>query len=106
VEYLKKLGMESIRKHEIGLTEYALEKFSEIDAEVYGPLDAVERCGLVSFNMPGIHPHDVAAILDTEYSVAIRSGHHCAQPLIEHLGEHSSNRASFYVYNTEEEVDA
>ena len=106
VDYLKKLGMNNIRKHEIQLLKYGLEKISEIkDLETYGPKDAENRSGLITFNLKGIHPHDVGSILDSEYGVAIRTGQHCAQPLIERLGQNSSCRASFYIYNTEDEID-
>ena len=106
VDYLNKLGMDNIRKHEEDLMKYCFDKASEIDGiKMYGPTDVNIRGGVFTFNLKGIHPHDVAGILDSEYSIAIRSGQHCAQPLIEHFGEHSSNRASFYVYNTKEEID-
>jgi cysteine desulfurase/selenocysteine lyase len=103
VDYLNGIGMENVRKHEKELVSYALEKLGG-EAEVYGPSDLEKRAGLVSFNVPGVHAHDVATILD-EYGIAIRSGHHCAQPLHDKLGVESSARASFYLYNTEGEVD-
>lgn len=121
VDYLEKVGMESIRQHEIELTEYALKKLSEIpEVTVIGPHKAhprgvqgssqahpggeISRAGVISFNIGNIHAHDVASILDEE-GIAIRSGHHCAQPLMEFLGITSAARASFYLYNTREEVD-
>jgi len=105
VDYLSKIGMENVRKHEIKLTEHAIKKLSEIpDVTIYGPLDAKVRGGVVAFNVGPAHAHDVASILDSE-GVAIRSGHHCAQPLMEFLQIESAARASFYIYNTEEEVD-
>ncbi len=105
IDYLNKIGMDNIRKHEKDILKYAIEKVSELDAEIYGPLDSEKRSGLIAFNFKGIHPHDVAGILDSNYGVAIRSGHHCAQPLTERLGQTSTNRASFYIYNKKEEVD-
>jgi cysteine desulfurase/selenocysteine lyase len=106
VDYLNKLGMENIRKHEKEILKYGLDKFADINGiEIYGPTDPEIRGGLITFNLKGIHPHDVAGILDSEYGVAIRSGQHCAQPLIERLKQTSTNRASFYIYNTKEEID-
>jgi cysteine desulfurase/selenocysteine lyase len=106
VDYLRKIGMNNIRKHEQSLGRYCIEKLAEIPtAKIYGPLDSEKRGGVVTFNLEGIHPHDVAGILDSEYSVAIRSGHHCAQPLTEKLGAYATSRASFYIYNTKEEID-
>jgi len=106
VDYIKKIGMKNIRKHEIEITAYALKRFEELkDVEIYGPKDPKKRTGLIAFNMKGIHPHDIGGILDSEYGIAIRSGHHCAQPLTERLGQTSTARASFYIYNTKEEVD-
>lgn len=103
IDYLNKIGMEEIRKHEVELLSYAIGKLKD-EVAIYGPLDARKRTGLISFNVPGVHAHDVATILD-EDGVAIRSGHHCAQPLHDRLGLESSARASFYLYNTKEEVD-
>ncbi|NYZ60781.1 cysteine desulfurase [Candidatus Micrarchaeota archaeon] len=103
VDYLNKIGMEEIRKHEIELLSYALGKLKD-EVTIYGPLDARKRTGLIAFNVAGVHPHDVATILD-EDGIEIRSGHHCAQPLHDRLGLESSARASFYLYNTKEEVD-
>ncbi len=105
IDYLNKIGMENIRKHEIELTKYALNKLSEIkDLEIYGPKDAESKSGAISFNIKNIHSHDVAQILDEE-GIAIRSGHHCTMPLHIRLGIESSARASFYIYNTKEEID-
>ncbi|MCX6769035.1 MAG: cysteine desulfurase [Candidatus Micrarchaeota archaeon] len=103
IDYLNKLGMEEIRKHEIGLLSYALGKLKD-EVTIYGPKDARKRTGLISFNVANVHAHDVATILD-EDGIEIRSGHHCAQPLHDRLGLESSARASFYLYNTKEEVD-
>jgi cysteine desulfurase/selenocysteine lyase len=106
IDYLKKIGMDNVRKHEKEILKYGLDRFNELeDIEIYGPTNPEIRGGLITFNMKGIHPHDVAGILDSEYGVAIRSGHHCAQPLTERLGQNSTNRASFYIYNTKEEID-
>src|SRR5829696_186659 len=104
VEYLDALGMENVREHERRLGEYAYQRLCAFgDITVYGP--GKDRTGLVSFVLPDVHPHDLSQLLDEE-GVAIRSGHHCAQPLMRRLGVAATARASFYLYNTEEEVDA
>ncbi|MBA2783010.1 MAG: aminotransferase class V-fold PLP-dependent enzyme, partial [Rubrobacteraceae bacterium] len=104
VDYLDALGMENVREHERRLGEYAYRRLSAIGGiTVYGP--GKDRTGLVSFSLPDVHPHDLSQLLDEE-GVAIRSGHHCAQPLMRRLGVAATARASFYLYNTEEEVDA
>ncbi|GIX46935.1 MAG: cysteine desulfurase [Candidatus Tectimicrobiota bacterium] len=104
VEYLQKLGMQAVHAHEQALVRYALEQMRLIkDLEIYGP-EAEARGGVVSFNLKGIHPHDMASILD-QHGVAIRGGHHCAMPLMRILGVNGTCRASFYVYNTVEEID-
>ncbi|HDQ74056.1 MAG TPA: cysteine desulfurase [Chloroflexi bacterium] len=108
VDYLSDVGMAAIWAHERELAAYALERLAELDAEnscmrVLGP-PAGERCGLVSFTVAGIHPHDLAQVLDWE-GVAIRAGHHCAQPLHQRCGLTASARASFYLYNTRDEID-
>ena len=106
VDYLSKVGMRNIRLHERELTAYALERLSKIKGlTIYGPSDPQVRGGVVSFNLGDIHSHDMATLLD-EDNVAVRSGQHCAQPLHERLNIPSSTRASFYLYNTEAEVDA
>jgi cysteine desulfurase/selenocysteine lyase len=106
IDYLRKIGMENVHEHEKDITDYALGKMSQIDGLViYGPRDVEQRVGVVSFNLGDIHAHDLASIMDEE-GVAIRSGHHCAQPLMEFLGIPATSRASFYIYNTKEEVDA
>jgi len=106
IDYLESLGMEKVRSHEVELTSYALEEMSRVPGiTVYGPRDASDRGGVVSFNLGDIHPHDLASILDEE-GVAIRSGQHCAQPLTESLGLSATTRASFYVYNGRDDVDA
>ena len=105
IEYLEKIGMENIRNHEVELTKYALDKMTKIKGiTLYGTKDMEMRGGVISFNFNDVHPHDVATIIDKE-GVAIRSGHHCAQVLMEKLNVAATNRASFYIYNTKEEVD-
>lgn len=105
VDYLSEIGMENIHAYEEELTAYALSEMQKIEGlTIYGPLDARKRCGLVTFNLDGIHPHDVATVLDEE-GVAVRAGHHCAQSLMKWLGVQSTARASFYLYNTKEEID-
>lgn len=105
IDYLNKIGMDNIRNHEIELTKYALEKMSKVKGiTIYGSKDITKRGGVISFNFHDVHPHDVATIIDKD-GVAIRSGHHCAQVLMERLDVAATNRASFYVYNTREDVD-
>ncbi len=106
VDYLASLGMQRVREHEKELLKYAFKQLQEMEqVTVYGPEDVSERGGVISFNYGDIHPHDMASILDEE-GVAIRSGHHCAQPLIEWLGISAANRASFYIYNSTDDIDA
>ncbi|MGZ4119789.1 MAG: cysteine desulfurase [Actinomycetota bacterium] len=106
VDYLNDLGMEDVRRHEIEIVTYALDELSKIEGlRVFGPADPAARGGVVSFWMDDLHPHDLATIVDTE-GIAIRAGHHCAQPLMRVLGVPATSRASFYVYNTNEDVDA
>jgi cysteine desulfurase/selenocysteine lyase len=104
IEYLEALGRDSIRTHEKELTKYALGKLAEMGATIYGPGDVEERGGVVSFNLEEVHPHDMATIVDQE-GVCIRAGHHCAQPLMRKLGVPATARASFYVYNSTDDVD-
>ena len=105
VDYLSALGMENIHAYEQELVDYVLPKLQAIDGlTVYGPEDPSQHAGVVAFNIDGLHPHDVATALDYE-GVAVRAGHHCAQPLINHLGISSAARASFYIYNTKEDCD-
>jgi len=109
IEYLDKIGMDEIYKYETDLTEYALGKFEELNkdkkvVEIYGPKEACDRAGVISFNVVGVHAHDVAQILDS-FGIAVRSGQHCTGPLMEKLKIPASVRASFYFYNTREEVD-
>jgi len=105
VDYLEAIGMENVRAHEKSLTAYAIEKLSEIpEITIYGPLNAEERVGVVTFNYGDIHPHDLGQVLDN-YGIAIRAGHHCAQPLMRRLDCVATARASFYLYNTFAEID-
>ena len=102
IDFLEQVGLDAIAAHEHELAQYALERLAGIDGvTVYGPK---ERAGLVTFNIDGVHPHDVATVLDAE-GIAIRAGHHCAQPLMKWLGVTATARASFYLYNTKEEID-
>lgn len=106
IGYLAEVGLANIHAHEQALASYAIEEMSKIEGiTIYGPKDASKRCGLVTFNLEGAHPHDIATILD-EDGIAIRAGHHCAQPLMKWLDVSSTARASFYIYNTKEEIDA
>jgi len=105
IDYLTKIGMNNVRDHEIELTEYALEKMSKVmGLVIYGPKDSEKQGGVISFNFEDVHPHDVATIVDKN-GVAIRSGHHCAQVLMEKLDVAATTRASFYIYTTKQEVD-
>ena len=105
IDYLSKIGMDNIRQHEIELTSYALEKLSSVKGlQIYGTNDISKRGGVISFNFADVHPHDVAQIMDGE-GIAIRSGHHCAQVLMERLNVAATSRVSFYIYNTKEEID-
>ncbi len=105
IDYLNEVGMDNVREHEIEITDYALRRLEQMDdITLYGPPDAHERGGVVSFNFGDLHPHDVGTVLD-HHGVAIRAGHHCTQPLMRTLGVSGTARASFYIYNTLEEVD-
>ena len=105
VKYLNDIGMDNIRKHEIALTSYALDAFKELEEiEVYGPQDPTIRGGIITFNSTEIHPHDMGTALD-QLGIAIRAGHHCAMPLATTLGLHATERASFYLYNTQDDID-
>jgi len=105
IDYLEKIGMENIRRHEISLTEYALDSILSLKyVTVYGPRDPKYRGGVISFNIADIHPHDLATIMN-DHGIAIRSGHHCAQVLMQRLDVPATSRASFYIYNTKEEID-
>jgi cysteine desulfurase/selenocysteine lyase len=104
--YLKRVGMENVKTHEEMLTTYAMQRMQESSRKikVYGPKDASITCGIIPFEVDGLSSHDVALFLDN-YGIMVRSGFHCAQPLHELLGLNSSARASFYIYNTREEID-
>jgi cysteine desulfurase/selenocysteine lyase len=105
IDYLTELGMDNVRRHEVEITGYALDQLRKFDdITLYGPADPQDRGGVVSFNFGDLHPHDVGTVLD-RHGVAIRAGHHCTQPLMRTLGITGTARASFYLYNTEEEVD-
>lgn len=105
VDYLTKLGMDTVRAHEMEITQVALEKFGRLrGVTTYGPPDVKKRAGVVSFTIDGAHPHDIASILDVE-GICIRSGHHCAQPLMERFDLPATARASFYIYNDLDDVD-
>ncbi|WP_350019672.1 cysteine desulfurase [Priestia flexa] len=102
IDFLEEVGLDNILAHEHRLANYALDRLSEVEGiTIYGPK---ERAGVVTFNLDDVHPHDVATVLDAE-GVAVRAGHHCAQPLMKYLNVSSTARASFYLYNTEEEID-
>jgi cysteine desulfurase/selenocysteine lyase len=106
VSWLQELGMEAVRAHELDLTGYALERLGDVEGlTIHGPADAERRGALVSFALPGIHPHDVSEILGRR-GICVRAGHHCAQPLMQRLGETATTRASFAVHSSREEVDA
>ena len=106
IDYLTKIGMDNVRQHEIELTTYAMEKFAKIPGlQIYGTKDIAKRGGVISFNFADVHPHDVADIIDKE-GISLRSGHHCAQVLMERLNVAATSRASFYIYNTKKDVDA
>jgi len=103
IDYLTGLTMEHVREHERRLGEYAYQRLSELEGiTIHGP--AEDRTGIASFTLPDVHPHDLSQLLDEE-GIAIRSGHHCTQPLMRRLGVVATARASFYLYNTEEEVE-
>jgi cysteine desulfurase/selenocysteine lyase len=104
VDYLQQVGMEWVHAHEQEITRYAYARMAEVEGlHILGP-GPESRGGLIAFTLEGVHPHDIAAILDRS-GVAVRAGHHCAQPLHDRLGVHASARASFYLYNTPAEVD-
>lgn len=105
IDYLESLGMSAIQNHERELVSYILPKLQAIDGlKLYGPGNPMDQTGVLSFNLDGLHPHDVATALDYE-GIAVRAGHHCAQPLLRHLEISAAVRASFYVYNTREDCD-
>jgi cysteine desulfurase/selenocysteine lyase len=106
VDFLTGIGMEQIRAHEVELTVYALERLREVSGiTIYGSAPPEQRGGVIAFNLKDIHPHDLATFLDA-YGICIRAGHHCAQPLMRRLNVAATARASFYLYNTPDEIDA
>jgi cysteine desulfurase/selenocysteine lyase len=105
VDFLNRVGMEAIRRHEVALLGYTLERLAEVTGlTLYGPHSTEQRGGVCSFTLEGVHPHDVAAVLDSE-GIAVRAGHHCTQPLHRRLDVPATTRASLYIYNTAEEID-
>jgi cysteine desulfurase/selenocysteine lyase len=105
IDYLAGIGMDAVRVHERELTEYALERLPEVEGiTVFGPTELEKRGGAISFTVEGLHPHDLAELLGRD-GVCIRAGHHCAQPLMRHLGVPATARASFHVYNNRQDVD-
>jgi len=106
VDYLSALGMDEVRRHEREITDYALRRLADVPGvSIFGVPDAAQRGGVISFELEGVHPHDIGQVLDTR-GVAIRTGHHCAQPVMLALNVPATARASFYIYNTTAEVDA
>lgn len=105
IDFLEEIGLDNIERHEHELAAYALERFKEIEGlTIYGPLNAEQRAGVITFNLAEVHPHDLATVLDMN-GIAVRAGHHCAQPLMKWLDVSATARASFYVYNTKEDID-
>lgn len=106
LDYLDDLGMARVREHEVAITAYGLDALRQVDGlTIHGPARASDRGGVISFALRGIHPHDVSTIVDSQ-GIAIRAGHHCTQILMRRLGVPATNRASFYIYTIEGEVDA
>ncbi|KGR82623.1 cysteine desulfurase [Lysinibacillus odysseyi] len=106
IDFLNEIGLENIEAYEHKLAAYAMDQMETIDGlEIYGPRDPNKRCGLVTFNLADVHPHDVATVLDMN-GIAVRAGHHCAQPLMKWLQVSATARASFYMYNDEADIDA
>jgi cysteine desulfurase / selenocysteine lyase len=105
IDFLEDIGLDTIEAYEHKLAAYALDKMNEVEGmTIYGPEDPGQRAGLVTFNIDDVHPHDLATVLDAE-GIAVRAGHHCAQPLMKWLNVSATARASFYLYNTEEDID-
>ena len=105
IDFLEEIGLDEIEKHEHQLAAYAMDRMSTINGlTIYGPKDPSKRAGIVTFNLDDVHPHDVATVLDMN-GIAVRAGHHCAQPLMKWLQVTATARASFYVYNSEEDID-
>lgn len=106
IDFLTEIGLEKIAEHEHELVAYAITEMEKIEGlTIYGPKDPMKRCGLITFNLEGVHPHDLATVLDMN-GIAIRAGHHCAQPLMKWLKVSATARASFYMYNSKEDIDA
>ena len=105
IDFLNEIGLENIERHEHELVAYAMDEMEKIEGlTIYGPRDPMKRCGLVTFNLNDVHPHDLATVLDMN-GIAVRAGHHCAQPLMKWLECTATARASFYMYNTKEDID-
>lgn len=105
IDYLNEIGMDNVEKIEKELMSYAIEEISKLEyVNIYGPKDIEKRGGVLSFEIKGVHPHDVASIFDT-FGVCIRAGNHCAQPLMRYMGINATSRASIYLYNTKEDID-
>lgn len=105
IDFLEEIGLDNIAAHEHHLAGYAMDQLETIDGlQIFGPRDPMKRCGLVTFNLDDVHPHDVATVLDMS-GIAVRAGHHCAQPLMKWLQVTATARASFYMYNDEEDID-
>jgi cysteine desulfurase/selenocysteine lyase len=105
VDYLSALGMDAVRAHELEVTDYALRRLGDVPGvSIFGPPEAKDRGGVISFELEGVHPHDIGQVLDM-HAVAVRTGHHCAQPVMAALNVPATARASFYIYNTTDEVD-
>ena len=105
IDYLEEIGLDNIEKHEQHLAEYAMKSMSKVEGvTIYGPLESEKRASLITFNLNDVHPHDLATVLDM-HGIAVRAGHHCCQPLMKWLDVSATARASFYIYNTEEDVD-
>jgi len=106
IDFLEEIGLDEIEKHEHELAAYAMDKMSAIDGlTIYGPTDPSKRAGIITFNLNDVHPHDLATVLDMN-GIAVRAGHHCAQPLMKWLQVSATARASFYLYNTKEDIDS
>jgi cysteine desulfurase/selenocysteine lyase len=106
IDYLTNIGMAKIHQHETELTQYTLDTLQTIKGlNIFGPLDTIDRGGVISFALEGIHPHDAGQVLD-QYGVAVRTGHHCAWPLMRKYGVAGTTRASLYLYNDRSDIDA
>lgn len=105
IDFLNEIGLDNIAAHEHKLAAYAMDELEKIEGlQIFGPRDPMQRCGLVTFNLDDVHPHDVATVLDMN-GIAVRAGHHCAQPLMKWLQVTATARASFYLYNDEADID-